>query len=99
MRTERRSIMPNWAYSQYHCIGNKEQLRKLHSTMAELESMKAPGLYENGFGSTWLGNLVISLGGDWHIIYCRGTWDNLLLHDDGTISCSIESAWDEPNEL
>lgn len=91
--------MPNWAYSQYHCVGDKEQLLELHSTMSELEGMKSPGLHENGFGSTWLGNLVIKLGGDWEKVYCRGTWDNLLLHDDGTVSFSVESAWDEPDEV
>ena len=91
--------MPNWAYSLDRCVGDKEQLLELHSTMSELEGMKAPGLHENGFGSTWLGNLVIKLGGDWEKVYCRGTWDNLLLHDDGTVSFSVESAWDEPDEV
>lgn len=91
--------MPNWAYIQYVATGNKEQLNKLHSIMSELESMKSPGLHENGFGSTWLGNLVIKLGGDWNKVYCRGFWDNLLLHEDGTVSFSVEAAWDEPNEV
>lgn len=91
--------MPNWAYTQYHCDGDREKLQQLHSIMAELESMKAPGLHDNGFGSTWLGNLVIKLGGDWNKVYCRGSWDNLLLHEDGTVSFSVESAWDEPNEV
>lgn len=91
--------MPNWAYTQYHAIGDKEQLKKLHSVMDELECMKEPGLHENGFGPSWLGNLVIKLGGDWEKTYCRGYWDNLLLHDDGTVSFSVESAWDEPDEV
>lgn len=91
--------MPNWAYTMYHATGDKEQLKKLHSIMSELEGMKAPGLHKNGFGATWLGNLVIKLGGDWEKVYCRGYWDNLLLHDDGSISFSVESAWDEPNEV
>lgn len=91
--------MPNWAYTQYHAVGDKEQLKKLHSIMDELECMKDPGLHENSFGSTWLGNLVIKLGGDWEKTYCRGYWDNLLLHDDGTVSFSVESAWGELNEV
>lgn len=91
--------MPNWAYTQYHAVGDKEQLQQLHSIMDELESMKAPGLHENGFGPSWLGNLIIKLGGDWEKIYCRGYWDNLLLHSDGTVTFSVESAWDEPNEV
>lgn len=87
--------MPNWAYTQYIATGDKEQLKKLHSIMSELEGMKAPGLHKNGFGSSWLGNLVIKLGGDWEKVYCRGSWDNLLLHEDGTVSFSVESAWGE----
>lgn len=67
--------------------------------MSDLEAMKNPGLHENGFGSTWLGNLVIKLGGDWEKIYCRGHWYNLELEDDGTISFTVESAWAEPNEV
>lgn len=66
--------------------------------MNELECMKDPGMHENGFGSTWLGNLVIKLGGDWKKIYCRGSWDNLL-HENEVISFSVESAWDEPDEV
>lgn len=91
--------MPNWAYTAYHATGDKEQLQKLHSVMDELECMKEPGLHENGFGSTWLGNLVIKLGGDWNKIYCRGSWDNLVLHDNGAVSFTVESAWDELDEV
>lgn len=90
--------MPNWAYTQYLATGDKSQLQKLHSIMDELESIKAPGLHENGFGSTWLGNLVIKLGGDWETVYCRGSWDNLQLTDD-CIMFSVESAWGELNEV
>lgn len=91
--------MPNWAYTMYYATGDKEQLKKLHSIMDELECMKDPGLHDNGFGSTWLGNLVIKLDGDWEKVYCRGYWDNLVLHDDGSISFSVESAWGELNEV
>ena len=90
--------MPNWCYTQYHVTGDKKQLDKLHSIMSELENIKSPGLHENGFGSTWLGNLVIKLGGDWNKIYCRGSWDNLL-YENGVISFCVESAWNEPNEV
>ncbi|MBD5427037.1 MAG: hypothetical protein HDR38_05750 [Treponema sp.] len=90
--------MPNWAYTQYVVTGDKHQLQKLYSIMNELECMKDPGMHENGFGSTWLGNLVIKLGGDWKKIYCRGSWDNLL-HENEVISFSVESAWDEPDEV
>ena len=73
--------MPNWAFSQYHAVGDKEQLKQLYDTMHELESMKDPGLCDNGFGSSWLGNLVVKLGGNYEKIYCRGSWDNLSFND------------------
>lgn len=91
--------MANLAFTQYHAVGDKEQLQKLHSLMDELECMKDPGLHDNGFGSTWLGNLVIKFDGDWEKVYCRGYWDNLVLHEDGSISFSVESAWGELNEV
>ncbi len=31
-------------------------------------------------------------------VYCRGYWDNLLLHNYGTLSFSVESAWNGLNE-
>lgn len=91
--------MPNWCYTRYRAVGDKAQLRKLYSIMSDLEAMENPGLHENGFGSTWLGNLVIKLGADWEKVSCRGAWDELTLEDDGTISFTVESAWTEPNEV
>lgn len=90
--------MPNWAYSNYVVTGDKEQVEKLYSVMNELECMKDPGLHENGFGSTWFGNLVIRLSGDWKEVYCRGYWDNLQ-YSDGELLFSVESAWGELNEV
>lgn len=89
--------MPNWAYTQYQVIGEKEQLQKLHAVMTELEEMKKP-LHENGFGKTWLGNLVIKLDGDWEKVYCRGSWDNLVLNED-SLMFTVESAWSELSEV
>lgn len=90
--------MPNWCYSMYKAVGDKEQLRKLHDTMYELECMEE-SLHENGFGTTWLGNLVIKLGEDWEKVYCRGSWDNLLMEGDEYFSFTVESAWGELNEV
>lgn len=90
--------MPNWAYTQYKATGDKNQLQKLYSTMKELEEMKDPGLLDNGFGSTWLGNLVFKLGGDWSKIYCRGEWGCLEIDSD-ILYFSAESAWGEMNEV
>jgi len=65
--------------------------------MDELERMKEP-LHPNGFGTTWLGNLVTKLSGDCEKVYCRGSWDNLC-HDDESLTFTVESAWNELNEM
>lgn len=90
--------MPNWNTSCWKVTGEHEQVEKLYAIMQELEKMPDPGLFENGFGSTWLGNLVIKLGGDWNKIYCRGEW-NYLEYRDGILTIDIESAWSDPNEV
>lgn len=90
--------MPNWNTSCWKVTGEHEQVEKLYAIMQELEKMPDPGLFENGFGSTWLGNLVIKLGGDWNKIYCRGEW-NYMSFQDGILTIDIESAWSDPNEV
>lgn len=90
--------MPNWAAVCYKVTGQHEQVEKLYNIMLELGAMPSPGLFENGFGSTWLGNLVIKLGGDWNKIYCRGEW-NYMSFQDGILTIDIESAWSDPNEV
>lgn len=89
--------MPNWASTLYVAVGDKQQLHELHSIMTELESMKEP-LHPNGFGTTWLGNLVIKLGGDWNKVYCRGSWDDLTFNGE-EITFHVESAWGELSEV
>lgn len=87
--------MPNWALTDYVVTGG--EVKNLYLTMKELEEMSSPGLHENDFGSTWLGNLVIKLGGDWEKIRCRGYWSNLMYEDD-KLYFTVESAWEELSE-
>lgn len=56
-------------------------------------------LHDNGFGTTWLGNLVIKLGEDWEKVYCRGSWDNLLMEDETSVSFTVKSAWGGLNDV
>lgn len=90
--------MPNWCSTSYHAVGDKKQLQRLYDAMAELEAMPSPGLLPNGFGSTWMGNLIHKLGGDWKKIYCRASWNGLDLMGD-TLYFDTESAWCEPDEV
>ncbi len=89
--------MPNWCYTSYTFVGDEEELKELHGLMERLESMEKP-LVENGFGTNWLGNIVESLGKSWEKVWCRGSWDNLLL-SDGTLKFTTETAWSAADEV
>ena len=63
--------MPNWCWTSYIAVGDKQEIRDLYKKMKSLEEGEK-SLVENGFGKTWLGNLVTILDGDWNNISCRG---------------------------
>lgn len=91
--------MPNWCYTSYIIEGKKEEIKSLYKIMKELQEMKDPGLCKNDFGSSWMGNLVAKLGGDWEKVYCRGDWEDMDLQSDGSLRFSVESAWNELSEV
>ena len=66
--------MPHWCNTLYKATGAKENVDRLANTMVELGNMSRPGLVENGFGSSWLGNLVAKVGGVLDSSFCRGEW-------------------------
>lgn len=93
--------MPHWCNTVYKATGSKENVERLAKTMVELGNMPSPGLVENGFGSTWLGNLVAKMGGVLDTALCRGEW--IVDHPDqpvvdGVFSFSVVSAWAEMKE-
>ena len=59
--------------------------------MKRLQEMKEP-LKPNGFGTTWLGNLVEDLGVDFNTVQCRGSWDDLYM-DEEILCFTTETAW------
>lgn len=89
--------MPNWCRTCFKAVGDREQLDRLHKIFIELEEMPVPYM-ETDLGPTWLGNLVIHLGGDWQKVYCRGSWDYLEMEEDGLVF-DCETAWDELPQL
>ena len=68
--------MANWCYTSYVIDGKRKEVQSLFSKMNNLENRKRP-LVGNDFGKTWLGCLVTKLDGDWHEVYCRGSWSDL----------------------
>ncbi len=89
--------MPNWCETQYVITGNRRQVNSLYRIMKNLQERKT-SLLENGFGTTWLGNLVHRLGANPSKVYCRGDWSNLVKHE-GYISFDCEHAWSRPDEV
>ena len=89
--------MPNWCFTEYVVTGEKSEIKDLHKKMKSLEKRKK-SLVENGFGKTWMGNLVELFGGDWKKTYCRGSWDIAELTPDGNLYFTAESAWEELSE-
>lgn len=93
--------MANLCNTVYKVTGKAEHVERLANTMKELEAMPNPGLVNNGFGSTWLGNLIAKEGGDPDTISCRGEWmfdkpDQPIV--DGVLSFTVVSAWSEMSE-
>ncbi len=89
--------MPNWSQTSYVIKGDKRQVDSLYRIMKNLENMEK-SLLENGFGTTWLGNLVHRLGADPSKVYCRGDWSNLE-KKKGRITFDSEHAWARPYEV
>ena len=90
--------MPNWCFTSYVVTGDEKEVCDLYEKMRSLEE-REESLVENGFGKTWLGNLVTLLGGDWNTIYCRGDWSDLTKDDDnGALRFDTETAWCDADE-
>ena len=84
--------MPNWCSTRYVlCSDDNQELVDLYERMKRLQEMKDP-LKPNGFGTTWLGNLVEDLGVDFNIVQCRGSWDDLYM-DEEILCFTTETAW------
>ena len=90
--------MPNWCMTSYALMGERKEVRCLYDTMRSLQDMKTP-LVPNGFGVTWLGCLVKALGKDPQSVYCRGSWSNLKLSEEGVLTFDTEHAWSRPAEV
>lgn len=90
--------MPNWCSTDYYVVGSKKEVLDLNKKMERLENRKK-SLVKNGFGNTWLGNLVNYLGGDWEKVYCRGEWMCRDYNKEkNTLTFTTETAWCEMDE-
>ena len=89
--------MANTCFTAYVIDGKRKEVQSLFSKMNYLEKRKKP-LEGSSFGNTWLGNLVIKLGGDWRKVYCRGAWSDLEWNGS-ILRFNTETAWGPMNEV
>lgn len=91
--------MPNWCSTSYVVTGDKNEVRDLYEKMRSLEEREKP-LVKNGFGVTWLGNLVTLLGRSREEVYCRGEWSELTVDiDNDELRFCTMTAWAELRQL
>ena len=83
--------MANTCFTAYVIDGKRKEVQSLFSKMNNLEKRKKP-LEGSDYGKTWLGNLVIKLGGDWRKVYCRGAWSDLEWNGS-ILRFNTETAW------
>ena len=70
-----------------------------HRLLCSRIENRKKSLVKNGFGNTWLGNLVNYLGGDWEKVYCRGEWMCREYNKEkNTLTFTTETAWREMDE-
>ena len=51
--------MPNWCFTDIKMTGEKEKVQFLHD---KIEEWTSKDYMQNGFGNTWLGNIVLGSG-------------------------------------
>lgn len=93
--------MPNWCYTTIIFHGNKDEIEKLHTN---IEEWTKENLKPNGFGPSWLGNILCGAGlrdrinSEENRIRCRGSIIDIgTVKIDGestaTLLVSTETAW------
>jgi hypothetical protein len=95
--------MPNWADVIYVVTGDEKQVRDLYDRFQEyIDGKKKTISRDNSNGesdhveNTWLGNVVVSLGGDWRKVYSRGWLQTApYIDDEGNLHLCVEAAWGE----
>lgn len=88
--------MPNWCSTYIEIKNeNKDELKKLHDLLDEWTSKN---YMDNGFGTTWLGNIVLGSGigtvdtDNETDVECRGWLEYMQLYDN-TLTLQTETAW------
>lgn len=86
--------MPNRCSTHIIFSGDEEALRDFYNKLNTYTSKDFISV-SNGFGETWLGNIVVGFGGNYKETDCRGYIENLEDEIDinGTVIMDTETAW------
>ena len=86
--------MPNWCDTTYKCVGSAKEVAELNTILERMNQRKEP-IHPNGFGTLWLGELVIELGFDWEKYRCRGEITDFNYDGEGLLTIYQNTAWCE----
>ena len=94
--------MPNWCFTQMIFHGEKEEIKDLHE---KIEEWTSKNYEENGFGVTWLGNILYGAGlgdrlkADNNVLRCRGEitylgeLETFPDSEEALLKLDVETAW------
>lgn len=88
--------MPNWCDTTYAFIGSEADLDDFE---ARINEYTAQNFRENGFGTSWLGNVVHGFGHDETATYCRGWIEDIQRMSPTHLQICTQTAWSELTEM
>lgn len=88
--------MPNWCDTTFAFIGSEADLDNFEERVNEYT---AQNFRENGFGTSWLGNVVHGFGHDETATYCRGWIEDIQRMSPTHLQICTQTAWSELTEM
>jgi len=88
--------MPNWCDTTFAFIGSEADLDDFEERVNEYT---AQNFRENGFGTSWLGNVVHGFGHDETATYCRGWIEDIQRMSPTHLQICTQTAWSELTEM
>ena len=88
--------MPNWCDTTFAFIGSEADLDDFE---ARINEYTAQNFAENGFGTSWLGNVVHGFGHDETATYCRGWIEDIQRMSPTHLQICTQTAWSELTEM